>query len=175
MQVTGGLATCRLIDRYELGGVPLPYSSRSPLYKRLFPGAPTTKTPDEEEEPDFAQFFNTSSIPPCAQCGGKRVFELQLVPSLISVLRPETITTTGEPAPQRSAKQTEEERRKELALLAKGLKGENGEKADIGEMEWGNVMVFGCERDCVGLAEEYVAVDWEAQLTQEQMKAPELK
>ena len=158
--------------RYELGGVPLPYSSRSPLYKRLFPGAPTTKTADEDEEPDFSQFFDTSSIPACLSCGGKRVFEMQLVPSLISVLRPETITTTGQPAPKKSAKQTEEERRRELAMLAKGLKNENGEKADVGEMEWGNVLVFGCEKDCVGLVEEYVAVDWEAQLTQEQMRPP---
>lgn len=162
-------------DRYEFGGVPLPYSSRSPLYKRLFPGAPTTKTPDEEEEPDFAQFFDTSSIPPCSSCGGKRVFEMQLVPSLISVLRPESITTTGQPAPKKSAKQTEEERRKELAMIAKGVKNEQGEKADVGEMEWGNVLVFGCAGDCVGMVEEYVAVDWEAQLTQEQLRAAENK
>lgn len=157
--------------RYELGGVPLPYSSRSPLYHRFFPNAPTTKTPDEEEEPDFARFYSPSSVPACPTCGGKRVFEMQLVPSLISVLRPDTITTTGEAPPARSNQLTEEERRKELTLLAKGLKGENGEVAEVGEMEWGNVMVFGCERDCVGFAEEYVAVEWEAQLVQPETEA----
>lgn len=149
----------------------MPYSSRSPLYHRFFPDAPTTKTPDEEEEPDFARFYSATSVPTCSQCGGKRVFELQLVPSLISVLRPDTITTTGAAPPKKSTQQTEEERRKELTLLAKGLKGENGEKAEVGEMEWGNVMVFGCEKDCVGFSEEYVAVEWEAQLAQVETKA----
>ena len=156
-----------LTGRYELGGVPLPYSSKSPLYQRLFPGAPIKRTPDEDEEPNFAEFYKPS-IPPCTRCGGKRVFELQLVPSLISVLRPEAITTTGKPAPKKSAKLTEEERRKELTRIAKGLKGDStDEKAEVAEMEWGNVLVFGCEADCVGFSEEYVAVEWEAQLSQQ--------
>jgi pre-rRNA-processing protein TSR4 len=159
--------------RYELGGVPLPYSSKSPLYKRFFPGAPTKRTADEDEEPEFAAFYKPINVPACPSCKGKRVFELQLVPSLISVLRPQSLTTTGAAAPAKSGKVTEDERRKELARIAKGLKGdaEGDEKADVGEMEWGNIMVFGCENDCVGYGEEYVAVEWEAQLSQPVSKA----
>ena len=148
--------------------MPIPYSSKSPLYHRLFPGAPTTRTPDTEEEPDFATFYNFSSIPRCPRCDAERVFELQLIPSLISILQPDTLTTTGKAAGKRTGKQNEEERKKELARLAAGLRDEkdvDGNVESIGEMDWGNVMVFGCKADCVGVGEEYVAVEWEAKLS----------
>ena len=149
-----------LIIRYELGGVPLPYSSMSPLFRKLFPGAPVSSAPkaaEDEEDTDYSQYFDGSSVPPCPRCKSKRVFELQLVPSLITSLRPDSITTTGS-APKASEKekvaQSEEERKKELARLAAG------EIDDMG-MEWGTVMVFGCEADCVGVGEEWVGVEWE--------------
>ncbi len=28
-------------------------------------------------------------------------------------------------------------------------------------MEWGTILVFGCEKDCVGFGEEWVGVEWE--------------
>jgi len=49
---------------------------------------------------------------------------------------------------------TEEERRAELQKMMKG-------EVDSGEMEWGTVMVFGCEKDCVGFSEEWVGIEWE--------------
>ena len=157
-----------MMRRYDLGGVPLPYSSASPLYRRLFPGAPTTRTPDEEEEPDFAEFYDMSTIPPCPQCGGKRVFELQLVPSLISILQPDTLTTTGQLSngirKGKQSAQSEEERKMELARLASGAKDK---EQGVGEMEWGNVLVFGCKNDCVGFGEEWVGAEWEANLSQD--------
>ena len=80
---------------------------------------------------------------------------MQLVPSLISSLLPDMITTTGDQAEKKAKKQmTEEERKAELQRLIKG-------EAEGGEMEWGTVMVFGCERDCVGFSEEWVGVEWE--------------
>lgn len=41
---------------------------------------------------------------------------------------------------------------------------EEASKDEEGEMEWGNVLVYGCERDCVGVGEEWVGVEWEATL-----------
>ncbi|ORX37079.1 programmed cell death protein 2 [Kockovaella imperatae] len=151
--------------RYELGGVPVPYSSKSPLYSRLFPGAPITRTPDAEEEPDFADFYNPESLPPCSRCGAKRVFELQLVPSLISILSPDKLTTTGKAPSKKERKQSEEERKKDLARIAAGLKGQ-GDEQEIGDMNWGSILVFGCEADCVGVGEEFVAVEWESFLSE---------
>jgi len=148
----------QLTARYELGGVPLPYASTSPLFRQLFPKAPNMapKAQGDEEDIDVTPFFDPSSVPRCTKCSGPRAFEMQLVPSLISTLRPEMITTTGEEAKMTKKQLTEEERKAELQKLAKGeLDGEDG------EMEWGTVMVFGCERDCVGLSEEWVAVEWE--------------
>ena len=144
----------------------MPYSSKSPLYHRLFPGAPTTRTPDAEEEPDFAAFYSPLSVPPCSRCGGKRVFELQLVPSLISILSPESLSSTGRAGSAKKGEQSDEERKKELARIAAGLKGEADADA-LGEMDWGSILVFGCEADCAGVEEEWVAVDWEATLSDE--------
>jgi len=140
--------------RYDFGAVPLPYSSSSPLFKKLFPKAPTRGVSSEEEEVNLADYYTTASIPSCPHCKGKRVFEAQLVPPLINVLRPSALSTTGTaPEPKPAAAMSEEERKAELARLAKG----EGE----GEMEWGTIMVFSCEKDCVGITEEWVGVEWE--------------
>jgi pre-rRNA-processing protein TSR4 len=115
------------------------------------------KAQGDEEDIGVSPFFDPSSIPRCSKCSSPRVFEMQLVPSLISTLRPDMITTTGEEAAKKAKKQqTEEERKAELQKLARGeLDGEDS------EMEWGTVMVFGCKRDCVGMSEEWVGVEWE--------------
>ena len=113
------------------------------------------KPQGDEEDIDVSPFYDPSSIPKCPKCSSPRVFEMQLVPSLISTLLPDMITTTGDQAEKKAKKQmTEEVRKAELQRLIKG-------EADGGEMEWGTVMVFGCERDCVGFSEEWVGVEWE--------------
>ncbi|KAL7420589.1 hypothetical protein Q5752_004540 [Cryptotrichosporon argae] len=159
--------------RYDFAGTPLPYSAGSDVFRRLFPAAPTTRAADNEDV-DCAPFYEGNDgkgIVPACKCGGKRVFEMQLVPQLISVLRPETLSTgagagagasagEGEGGCERAdgaaeVGQSEAERKKELERLAKG---------EAGGMEWGNIMVFGCERDCVGVSEEWVGVEWETQI-----------
>lgn len=141
--------------RYDFGAVPLPYSSSSALFKKLFPGAPVRAPSSEEEEVYLADWYKPSFIPPCPRCKGKRVFEVQLVPQLINVLRPSALSTTGAaPVPAPAKNLTEDERKAELTRLAKG-EGES-------EMEWGTIMVFSCEKDCVGVGEEWVGVEWEA-------------
>ena len=136
--------------RYELNGVPLPYSVSSPLTSTLFPG--------------LVQACRAQK----AEGKGKRVFELQLVPSLINVLRPHLLSTSGE-APDAQKQQgenqgktelSEKERKEELEKIAKG-------EVDEG-MEWGSIVVFSCEADCVGVREEWVGVEWEAMLGSQQ-------
>lgn len=139
--------------RYDFDAVPLPYSSTSQLFKKLFPKAPTRNASSEEDEANLAQFYDASWVPKCPTCKSERVFEAQLVPQLINILRPSALSTTGE-APVVNTKLSEADRRAELARLAKG----DGE----GEMEWGTIMVFACRNDCVGVQEEWVGVEWEA-------------
>ena len=154
-----------LIGRYELAGVPLPYSVSSPLTSTLFPGLVQACKAQkaEDEDPAPAAYFKPppNLVPACEGCKGKRVFEVQVVPSLINILRPHTLTTTG--AGDEGAKangkptgQSEKERKEELEKIAKG-------EVDEG-MEWGSILVFSCERDCVGVREEWVGVEWEALL-----------
>lgn len=115
------------------------------------------KPQGDEEDIDVSPYYDPSAVPPCPKCSSARVFEMQLVPSLITLLTPESMTTTGQKAGKQSKKTlTEAERKEELKRLAKG---EN--EGDQGEMEWGTVMVFGCERDCTGFTEEWVGVEWE--------------
>ena len=161
----------KLTNRYELDGVPLPYSVSSPLTPVLFPGLVQACKAQkaEDEDPSPSAFYDPPKnlVPACESCKGRRVFEIQLVPSLINILRPYTLSTTGKQQDQGSesangaakrddAQITEEERKKELERIAKG-------EVDEG-MEWGSVLVFSCERDCVGIREEWVGVEWEAML-----------
>jgi pre-rRNA-processing protein TSR4 len=145
--------------RYDFNAMPLPYSSSSPLFKKLFPGAPTRAPSSEEDEVFLADYYTTNPVPACTRCGAARVFELQLVPQLINVLRPSSLSTTGKANTDEGKKQTEEERRAEIIRLAKGEARGDGE---AGEMEWGTIMVFGCSGDCIGVGEEWVGVEWEA-------------
>lgn len=149
--------------RYELGGVPLPYASSSPLFKKLFPKAPNMapKPQGDEEDIDLSPYYDPAAVPACTRCKGPRVFEMQLVPSLITLLTPDTVSTTGDAsAPKDKKAQTEDERKAELKRLAKGEAAAGADEE--GEMEWGTIMVFGCERDCVGYTEEWVGVEWES-------------
>lgn len=125
-------------ERYELNGTPLPFASDS-IFDFLFPAPaapllPVTKavftvvhTPKRS--------YNPSSIPICALCKSKRVFECQLMPNLINVLRPKNTGATK--------KLTDEERRREVAAA---LKRNNADERR--GMEWGTCLVFSCERDC---------------------------
>ncbi|WVW85081.1 hypothetical protein I302_107117 [Kwoniella bestiolae CBS 10118] len=156
----GGL---KQVLRYDFGGIPLPYSSVSPITRKLFPGCEKPLTKNQELDMNGLYKLDEKVIKRCERCGGQRTFELQLTPYLLSILKPHTISTTGEVSTkeQSKGKMTEEERKKELNELAKKI-NEGGAVDD--EMEWGNIMVFGCEGDCVGLNEEVVAVEWEMSL-----------
>ncbi|TFK74897.1 hypothetical protein BDN72DRAFT_832610 [Pluteus cervinus] len=135
--------------RYELGGVPLPFSSGS-VFNELFPAPAATHNAQRS--------FKASSVPPCSICRSRRVYECQLMPNLINVCR-----TDGD----KKKKVSDEQRRRvvEAVLRGKEAEGRHG-------MEWGTCMIFSCEKDCcveAGLVdgkecwrEEYVVVQREA-------------
>ncbi|EIN06067.1 hypothetical protein PUNSTDRAFT_73370 [Punctularia strigosozonata HHB-11173 SS5] len=151
--------------RYDLKGTPLPYAADD-VFRKLFPDPSVNPTPGTAVSVTRAAFNNTpaaarrtyspASVPPCPACGGARVFECQLMPNLINVLRPKMAGPERPPAAADG-----EARRKEVEAAL---------KTGIG-MEWGTCMVFSCERDCcVGQGgkdekeawrEEVVLVQWD--------------
>ena len=146
--------------RYEFGGTPLPFASDK-TFDTLFPvpgaAAPvmtvTKAAFDATPAQALRRTYAPSAVPRCPHCGGRRVFECQLVPNLINVLKR---SEEGEDAAKRS-KQTDEERRAEVM---KALKGESG-----AGMDWGTCMIFSCEKDCSEgdktWREELVLVQWD--------------
>ncbi|KAK0453334.1 programmed cell death protein 2 [Armillaria borealis] len=92
---------------------------------------------------------------PCPNCQSKRVFECQLMPNTINVLRDGSTDATKI--------MSDEERRKAVQEALKGVGGNRG-------MDWGTCMVFSCEKDCCtengqdareAWKEEHVLVQWD--------------
>jgi len=137
--------------RYDLKGTPLPFASDA-VFDKLFPAPRSqaiavTKNALMAQPPTAKRTFTADSIPPCQKCQSPRMFEFQLMPNLINVVRSPVMPITG---------MSEEERKRELE---KELKNKSG-------MEWGTCMVFCCESNCCttgkeGWTEEYVVVQWE--------------
>lgn len=131
--------------RYELGGIPLAFQTDD-VYHKLF----TLKKPTSTVVTGAAfavstapkRQYDISTLDRCSYCGKGRVFECQLMPYLINLLR-----TPSESDEARAANLTLEERRKEVERLVKGLKG--GVRAEeMTGQEWGTCLLFTCEDDC---------------------------
>ncbi|KAK7445469.1 hypothetical protein VKT23_014887 [Stygiomarasmius scandens] len=122
--------------RYDLKGIPLPFASDA-IFEALFPAPATPPLP--VTKPDFKVVQtpkrlyapSATAVPDCPVCKGKRVFECQLMPNLINVLRRRD---------EKEDKMSEEERRRAVEQALKGGGGKG--------MEWGTCMVFSCENDC---------------------------
>lgn len=150
-------------SRYELKGVPLPFSSDD-VFDKLFhvpaqDPLPVTKAAFKVI-PAVKRSYTTASIPPCPACKGMRVFECQLMPNLINVLR----TSIKD---EDTHNLTDEQRMK---AVQKAL--QKNAASDKRGMEWGTCMVFSCERDCClddsndkeakeCWREEFVLVQWD--------------
>ncbi|KAF9258725.1 hypothetical protein L218DRAFT_909153 [Marasmius fiardii PR-910] len=137
--------------RYELDGVPLPFTTDS-TFDKLFPPPPEDPLPVTKGA--FKVVSNQKRtyapvIPECPDCKGKRVFECQLMPNLINVLRKKE--------DKESKDMNDEERRKHVQMVFKGG-GESG-------MTWGTCLIFSCKNDCCegkeGWKEELVLVQWD--------------
>lgn len=149
---------------YELKGTPLPFASDG-IFEILFPAA--TQAPPPVTKADFAvvqpmkRSYSTTSIPSCPCCKSSRVFECQLMPNLINVLRDSVDDKHTD-----VRKLTDEQR---IKAVQDALK-RNKEPGSRG-MEWGTCMIFSCVNDCClddgGQSdkecwrEEYVLVQWD--------------
>lgn len=142
---------------YDLKGVPLPFASDK-AFDSLFPKPPSLPLP--VTKPDFKvvhpqkRVYDSSAIPSCPLCKSTRVFECQLMPNLINILR---VTEDD-----KVKKLSDEERRK---VVEKALKEKVG-------MEWGTCLIFSCSKDCCISSdgdfegrecwrEEYVLTQWD--------------
>ncbi|KAF7370822.1 putative 20S rRNA accumulation protein 4 [Mycena sanguinolenta] len=111
------------------------------VFQSLFPlppapPLPVTKAAFTVVPPARRTYDPSTTIPPCPVCKSNRVFECQLMPNLINVLR-----ASG--SAEESRKLTDEERRK---LVEQELKG--GSSGEGRGMEWGTCLIFSCSKDC---------------------------
>lgn len=124
--------------RYELKGVPLPFASDE-VFDLLFPLPPAPPLPVTKAAfkvvPVQRRTYDPTALLPCPSCKSKRVFECQLMPNLINVLRMRDA--------EKEKKLTDDERRK---AVEKTLKA--GDVSDKRGMEWGTCMIFSCGKDC---------------------------
>ncbi|KAH7914626.1 programmed cell death protein 2 [Hygrophoropsis aurantiaca] len=133
--------------RYELGGVPLPFSSDK-VFESIFPAPPQAPLP--VTKPDFKvvhtpkRSYSSASIPSCPVCKSSRVFECQIMPNLINVLK----SSNKDDSAQKPL--TDEQR---IKAVQEALKKGGDNASDKRDMEWGTCMIFSCEKDCC-LAEE---------------------
>ncbi|PPQ65883.1 hypothetical protein CVT24_011214 [Panaeolus cyanescens] len=140
--------------RYDLNGVPLPFSSTDTAFTKLWPAPPEEPLP--VTKPDFkvvrpqSRVYDKRAAGKCEMCGAARVFECQLMPNLINVVR----ESNRNAAP----KMTDDARRR---YVEQALKKSGDEKTG---MSWGTVMVFSCSNDCMGedgWSESRVIVQWD--------------
>jgi pre-rRNA-processing protein TSR4 len=134
--ISGILKLISIPNRYDLKGTPLPFA-KDPIFDKLFPPPTSDVTTVSKAvfnvSPPVKRTFTPSSdlIPPCPSCKSPRVFECQLMPNLINVLKVSQDQ-------QDEKRQTNEERKK---AVERALKSGDG-------MSWGTAMVFSCESDC---------------------------
>ncbi|KAJ1722617.1 hypothetical protein LPJ53_002996 [Coemansia erecta] len=133
------------VMRYQFGGEPLLYSMQDETAQKLgvskYDGDSDDEDDEEEEENGngtgyqgwlHRRGYRTERLPRCEHCNGRRVYECQLMPALLSVLP--------------------------LAAHAKPVVVSSGQRlvgsqllqtVDLG-LEFGTVLVFVCENDCHG-------------------------
>ncbi|KAF5362146.1 hypothetical protein D9756_002543 [Leucocoprinus leucothites] len=130
--------------RYNLNGTPLPFAKDS-IFDKLFP-LPTSSTTTISKSvfqvtPPIKRTYSPSAsalIPPCPICKSSRIFECQLMPNLINVLKSSQGGQSNGDGKKKSTVLTDEERKK---AVEKALKSGDG-------MSWGTVMIFSCEKNC---------------------------
>ena len=128
-------------DSYDLKGTPLPFASDK-VFESLFPVPPQDPLPVTKAAfkvvPEVKRSYSTSSIPRCPVCKSNRVYECQLMPNLINILRDAVKDKDTD-----VKKLTDQQRIKAVQEALKRSK-----EPDSRGMEWGTCMVFSCEKDC---------------------------
>ena len=70
--------------RYERGGVPLPFSGKGKAFDLLFPSISSAVT--HPSRTCAGQEYSEAAVSPCSGCGSKRIFELQIMPQVVTML-----------------------------------------------------------------------------------------
>ncbi|KAJ2869397.1 hypothetical protein GGI22_000278 [Coemansia erecta] len=144
------------VMRYQYGGVPLIYSMQDSVARMLVTnGKPAYLSgdydsnddynDDEDEDDDsmttvtpLLQNYSTDNLPRCPFCSGRRTFECQLMPALLTELPLSNNATMASPR-NRSDDSIPSQKRLVGSQLLQSL--------DLG-VEFGTMMVFVCENDC---------------------------
>ncbi|KAJ2665687.1 hypothetical protein IWW48_000138 [Coemansia sp. RSA 1200] len=88
----------------------------------------------------LSQRYTTENLPRCPACSGRRIFECQLMPALLTELPLSSQTSTIQKKPHFGAEGSNQNRFVGSQLL---------HSFDLG-VEFGTIMVFVCENDCHG-------------------------
>ncbi|KAJ2843383.1 hypothetical protein IWW36_005582 [Coemansia brasiliensis] len=128
------------VMRYQFGGIPLLYTRQDEIAKMLSNDVFSESIhsyDDDDDDDDVSAYwgrYSTDKLAACPHCGGRRVFECQLMPALLSTLslpaHLELSATASKPASQ---------------LVGQELM----QALDLG-LEFGTLLVFVCENDCHG-------------------------
>ncbi|KAJ2041002.1 hypothetical protein H4S04_007782 [Coemansia sp. S16] len=148
------------VVRYQFGGRPLLYtmqditarqllnvaSASHPMASRLSHGDNNDDSEDDDDDDDDddgastrqrMRGYSTDGLPKCPRCNGKRVFECQLMPALLTVL---PLSDHVAPAPVQDSSPS-------LPSTGRLVGGRLLQTLDFG-MEFGTLLVFVCENDC---------------------------
>lgn len=167
----------RQVVRYEMGGTPLPFIASGPIFEQLWPKVKPTHV--QATRPGHAppttgggRSYDASQVPACPACGGKRTFEVQLMPNLVNLLKPTLIQGVEEAdaAALPSTGSADDRRRREIERAlgrklprepdADGITRPAPQQSDAEKEEearamqartglnFATALVYVCEKDC---------------------------
>ncbi|KAJ2798422.1 hypothetical protein H4S07_005696 [Coemansia furcata] len=146
------------VVRYQFGGQPLLYTMQDSTARQLLNVARVahpmasgmnhgddddSEDDDDDDVDDDASTrhrmrgYSTDGLPNCPRCNGKRVFECQLMPALLTVL---PLSDHVAPVPVQDSSPS-------LPSAGRLVGGQLLQTLDFG-MEFGTLLVFVCENDC---------------------------
>ncbi|KAJ2794593.1 hypothetical protein H4R20_006172 [Coemansia guatemalensis] len=131
------------VMRYQFGGTPLLYALHDEVARLLDCGHDRGYDEDDDDEDDnnnSSNKFSTVSLPKCPRCNGRRVFECQLMPALLTAL-PFSAHVSVHPA-GRDGAQTASTAAGQPLVGSRLL-----QSLDLG-LEFGTMLIFVCENDC---------------------------
>lgn len=154
--------------RYEFAGQPIAFHAKGAVYNLLWPahkpaagervavtkgqfGAGAAATQGERT-------FSARGVPPCPDCGAERVFEAQLMPNLINLLRAHTIQTADgavdTDSSQHPGGEGEEDRKRAIEqALGRRIPTEGSKDSapldSRSGLVWSTAFIFVCSKDCV--------------------------
>ncbi|SNX83835.1 related to TSR4 - cytoplasmic protein required for correct processing of the 20S pre-rRNA [Melanopsichium pennsylvanicum] len=159
--------------RYEFGGEPIAFHAKGKIYDLLWPkenkikaGGQVSVTKGQFKSGEAApgeRSFSSSAVPPCPECGAQRIFEAQLMPNLINLLKADQIRS-ADGSVDMDADSTvtttagDEQAKRKAAIeqaLGRRLPGDKSKAEDGGStfdartgLVWSTAFIFTCSKDC---------------------------